>query len=313
MPRPTGGFGGSGSSGGGFGGGSRGGGFGGGYHHHHHYHRPYGGFFFFPWRRPYYGYGGGCLGGLLSLFLLPIILLLFAGIFIFVSISELVVAIANGGVVQYNEQAYRQYSLAHYEAEFSADAANYEHNILVTFTTCEGYDYYYSISQIGNYLEDEVHTAFSQNGAFHRALNNSLLSEDYNDSLDRDLYSAITAVTASLKSNGDLFLAKPTDTYTPKSTVKNYDENIAFTGEMTTLALQKFTEETGISIVLIIDDEEAVFGKTFPTGTLVLGLVSLGIMVFAIVWIVKSVKAKNENAGRTDNTGGDYNDPRYWN
>ena len=82
---------------------------------------------------------------------------------------------------------------------------------------------------------------------------------------------------------------------------------------MTTLALQKFTEETGISIVLVIDDEDAVFGKTFPMGTLVLGLISIGIMVFAVVWIIKSVKAKKESAGRTDNSDGDYNDPRYWN
>ena len=79
--------------------------------------------------------------------------------------------------------------------------------------------------------------------------------------------------------------------------------------------MAQFAEDTGIPIVLIIEDEEDVFGKTFPAGTVVAGVLSLGFVVFATVWIVKASKAKKRAKREAENrrNGTDYNDPRYWN
>lgn len=309
MPGPAGG-----SGGGGFGGGSRGsggtGGFGGGYHHHH-YHRPYGGFFFFPWHRPYYGYGGGCLGGLLSLFLLPVILLLLAGIFVFVSISELVVAIANGGVVQYNERAFGDYADAQYAAAFSEYEETYEDNLLIVFTTTEDSDGYYTIVWAGDNITNEINYMFAENREYGVSLDKNINVSDYKYALDKNLAMVIDDMATAI-SRYEPFIEPSTGEKAPSRVINN-DETLSFTTATVQKSLDKFTEKTQIPIVLVIEDEEAVFGKTFPTGTVVFGLISLGIMVFAVVWIVKSVKAKKEASNRTENSSGDYNDPRYWN
>ncbi len=312
MPRASGGFGGGGSRGGGYGGG----GFGGGGYHHHHYHRPYRGFFFFPWHRPYFGYGG-FFGGFWGLFFLPIIILVLAGIFLISSILSLVSVIAQGGVVEFNLQKFKDYSYAEYTAAFSDESPeDYEYNLLLVFSTREGYDEYYTIAQVGNYLIDDVHYAFEENGPYHASIERSLQAENYNESLDRDLYSIITALTSTVKSYGDPYLRQRPKTPTvPESKVIEKDENLEFTGEMTKEAVAKFTEETGIPLVLVIEDEEDIFGKGVPAHIIISGVISLGISVFCIVWIVKSAKAKKQAKKEAENkqNGTDYNDPRYWN
>ena len=314
MPGPAGGGG-----GGGFGGGSRGGGggFGGGFgggHHHHHYHRPYGGFFFFPWRRPYYGYGGGCLGGIVGLFLLPIFILIFAGIFIVAAIVDLVATIANGGVVQYNERAFGEYADQQYKAEFSAYSETYEDNLLIVFTTTEDADGYYTIAWPGDNISNQINLMFGKDGAYGTSIRKNVNTKDYKYALDKNLSMVIDEM-ASQASRYESFIEK-TDGERAPSKVINRDEDLDFTVTTVQKSLDNFTEETGIPIVLIVDDEEDVFGKTFPVGTVVLGVIGLAFATFAIVWIVKSVKAKkNGPSGRGNDTPGgtDYNDPRYWN
>ena len=310
MPGPAGGGG-----GGGFGGGSRGGGgggFGGGYGGHRHYHRPYGGFFFFPWRRPYYGYGGGCLGGIVGLFLLPIFILIFAGIIAVASIIELVGAIANGGVVQYNERAFQEYADAQYKAEFSEYSETYEDNLLIVFTTTEDADGYYTIVWAGDNISDGINLMFGKNAEYAASLNKNLNTEDYKYALDKNLSMVINEM-AAYASRYSSYIEPSTAPKAP-SRVINRDEDLDFTTETVQKSVDKFTDKTGIPIVLIIDDEEDVFGKSFPVGTVVLGVISLAFVTFAVVWIVKSVGARRKAKSGTDTPGAtDYNDPRYWN
>ena len=243
--------------------------------------------------------------------MLPIILLLFAGIFVFVSISELIVAIANGGVVQYNERAFGDYADAQYYAAFSEYADTYDDNILIVFTTTEDADGYYTIVWAGDNITNEVSYLFTENRAYGVSLNKNINTADYKYALDKNLAMVIDDMATAVSAY-ESFIEESVGEKAPSRVINN-DEALSFTTQTVQKSLDKFTEKTDIPIVLVIDDEEAVFGKTFPMGTLVLGLISIGIMVFAVVWIVKSVKAKKESAGRTDNSDGDYNDPRYWN
>jgi uncharacterized membrane protein len=147
-------FGGGGPRGGGFGGGSfGGGGFGHGphgYHHHHHYHRPFFGFY-----RPYgYGYGGGgCLGGLLGVLMMPIIILIVATSLIF-GVFGSFFRVAKGGNVTYNEPELQSFANQQYAKEFSSSTA-YEDNLLIVFLVNDERDGYYTIAWIGDNVASE--------------------------------------------------------------------------------------------------------------------------------------------------------------
>lgn len=323
MPRPSSGFSGSGGRGssGGYSGGRGGSG---GYGHgprgphgpYRHYGPHYGGFFFFPWRRRYYGYGG-FYGGFFALFFLPILILIIAAIFLISSIVSLVSIVSQGGVVTYDSAKFRDYALTQYDAQFDPTSAGYEDNILIVFSTVEGYDEYHVQAMIGNNIIDGITYMFDSGKEFDRALTKHLLADDYSTSLDRCLYSAIDDLTQYASSYSSSFLKAPAaGTEHKSSRVINMDEALTgFSGEYTQTALDAFTEETGISVVLIIEDEEDIFGRSVPAYVIVSGVISLGICIFAGVWIFKAIKAKKQanNSGRNSGDSTDYNDPRYWN
>ena len=86
-------------------------------------------------------------------------------------------------------------------------------------------------------------------------------------------------------------------------------------------ALEKFTEATGISIVIVVDDMEAVFGKSFTGEDIFTIIIMVGLVILAIYLIVKAVKSRknggnggNANAnGNTNNGNGNngYDKSRY--
>lgn len=310
MPRASSGF--SGSGGRGAGGGYSGG-YGGGGHYHRHYG---GGFFFFPWRRPYYGYGGGFFGGLFGLFFLPIILLLFAGLILVTSVISLISVLAQGGVVQYDRQEFQNYAKAAYAEHFDPKSTGYEDNLLIFIATVEGYDTYHAIGVVGDNINDPIYYMFDEGGAFDAALYKALPNEDYNVSFDRDLRAAIYTLETEVLKNDKIFLKSPTAAKRDAEVIIK-DENLSdfpkdgYTYE----ALESFSEKTGINVVLIIQDEEAVFGRTVPASVIISGILSLIICIFAGVWIYKSAKARKRAKREQENrqNGTDYNDPRYWN
>ncbi len=317
MPRSSSGFSGSGGRGnGGFsGGGGRGGYGGGGYHHHHHYG---GGFFFFPWHRPYYG------GGLFSLLFLPIIILVFALIFLVSSIVTLISVVSQGGIVIYDPVVFDNKATAAYEQYFDPKSETYEDNLLIYFSTEEGYADYHGIGIAGNNLQREILYMFDEGGSFEVALEKAFTGKNYDKSFDRNMYDVITDLKIEASKLNSAFVDKPQEDTVKDPVLFVGDKNLTdfktdekgYTSEgYTYRGLKEFTEATGINVVMIIDDAESIFGRTIPASVIISGVISLGICIFAVVWIVKSVKAKKnaERARENQRNGTDYNDPRYWN
>ncbi len=304
-----------GSGGGGFGGGSRGGG-GGGYRGGHGGgYRPYGGFFFFPWRRPYYGFGGGFFGGLFGLFFLPIIILLLAAVILVVSIVSLVSAIVNGGVVQPSEAKLQAYADEQYAAIYGDFKEAYEDNILIVFTTTENFDGYYTIAWAGDNISTKINLMFGADAEFGDAMDRCVLVDNggYKSSLSRNLAMMVDLMRDSI--SGYTPFVKENSAPHAEGQIINRDEDLDFNTETVKTALDAFTEETGIPISIIVEDEEDVFGKGIPPSTIIWGIISIVICIFAGVWIYKSAKAKKAAKRSEENrrNGTDYNDPRYWN
>ena len=318
MPGPGGGgFGGGGSRGGGgfgggFGGGSRGGGgFGGGYHghHHHHYHRPlfFGGW---GWGPRYYG-GGGCLGGLLGMMFLPVILIfLMVGVLI-MNLTTTLSVVANGGLVNYNYDRLEEYALEQYAEEFSSTSA-YEDNILIVVVTAENnydFDWY---GCVGWHIDGEISNMFGGN---QTTLGGAMLSnvnqQSYKNSLTRDLSNVMITMEKAvvnkrlassftcheMRTEYESHITNKTDLYIDTSVVNN--------------ALQSFTEETDIPVVIVVEEAEDVFGKYMPAQTIITIVIIVILIGLAIFLIIRGKRNKKNNQnnqnGQNNYNNGNYN------
>lgn len=309
MPGPGGGArGGGGFGGGGFGrgGGGGGGGFHHGPHHHHHHYGPrHHGFWFFG-PRYYYG-GGGFFGGFFAFLLLPIIMLLIVGIIFIASIGDAVTAFTEGGVVQYDEEKLQDFADSQYREIYGSSTA-YEDNILIVFLTDEDYQQYAYIAWVGDHIKTNVNYMFGSNSTeLGRAMSNAVNTSSYKYSLDSNLASVVESMQNKITALGDAsHFNCPEEHVQVKSTFKNYT-NLDMTAETVGTALSNFTNETGISISLVVEDAEEVFGKTMPGDyvfTIIVCLVVIGVAIYLIVRGVKNRK----NGGNGDNG---YNNNGY--
>lgn len=311
MPGPGGGArGGGGFGGGGFGRGGSSGGFGGGgyggpHHHHHHYGPRRFGFWF--WPRPYY-YGGGFFGGFFAFLLLPIIMLLIVGIVLISSIGPAITAFTEGGVVQYDEEKLQDFADSQYREIYGASTA-YEDNILIVFLTDEDYQEYAYGAWVGDHINTDVNYMFGARSTdFGRAMSNAINTNSYKYSLDSNLASVIEAMQKKIASlgtdhfncneNHDLAICR----------FENYS-NVDMTVETVDTALKSFTAATGISISIVVEDAEEVFGRTMPGSyviTLLICLVFIGVAVYLIVRGVKNRKNGSGGDGGYNNGNG-YN------
>ena len=317
MPGP-----GGGSRGGGFGGGSRGGGgfggggFGGGSFGGPHHHGPRGYWggprrpYFGGWyRRPYYGYGGGgCLGGLLGVLLLPIVLILMVSVMLISIVGSAVSNVANGGSVYYDETVLQQYADDQYAAEFFS-YSNYENNLLIVFLANEEADGYYAIAWVGDNIHNEINYMFGdETTTFGRVMQGSINREYYAYSLDSNLANVMDQMGNRIDALGleSSFRTQKESANPPSSHLTNHS-SLSLTEETVNDSLKAFTEKTGIPAVIVVDTMENVFGKTIPVGDIITVIVLLAILGVAIYLIVRTLKNRKNDGGNGDNNNNNYN------
>lgn len=293
--------GGSRGSGGGFGGGSRGGY--GGYHHpHHHYHGPrmifLGGF----WpRRCYYG-GGGFFHGFFGMLILPIIILL---LFMTVMLGAFLNSFGNilaGGTVEYDEVEMEDYAIARYYEYFDQGDPAFEENILVTFVTVPETDGYYVIAICGYDLSYAVQDLYgNEETAFGRAFTSSI-AEQYKYSLPSNLGSAIEKMISPTVNAGG---ADSTPSNAESKFINKTD--LAISESVVMRSIEKFADETGIPLVLVVDDETDVFKKSIKADDIIIVLIMLVLTIALILLIIRCCRAKKYDPNNPPNGGG-YNE-----
>lgn len=309
MPGP-----GGGSRGGGFGGGSRGsgggprgsggshhGGFGGGnhgghhrpHHHHHHHHIP-----FFGFRRPYYGYGRGFFNGLTGMIIAPIIILLIVISLlssIFGSISSSISNVASGGQILYDNPKMEDYADARYREEFDS-AVGYEDNILLVFLVDEERTGYYTIAWVGDNIDNNIYDMFGNEYTEYGQEMKESINKYYENSLSKNLASLVDGmadriVNLSLSSSFEHKSQSPGEY---KSHVTNRSD-LALNDETVNRSLEEFTEDTGIPIVIVVDNIENVFTKTINTADIMTVILALVILAVAIYFIYRAFKSRDDN------------------
>lgn len=256
--------GGAGGRGGGFsGGGFSGGGFRGGssfrptprpVHHHHPrpMHRHHG-----PGMGGYPG-GNGCgCGGILMLPILFFLLLamLFGKTGTQVS-PEPDVQIGQGS---YDERSIEDYAAQQYEAAFGTASA-YEDNLLLTFLISENRSDFSYIAWVGDHINDATFGLLGGNDTLLGRTLERYVQYGYENTLSDDLSRALGSLA------GEITAASPqgsylcTETHSAPADQLVNDSSLSLDEQMLRTALREFTDETGIPIVLVIEDEADIFG-----------------------------------------------------
>lgn len=246
---------------------------------------------------------------MLGLLMFPLVILLVVSLMLFGYVGSVFANLANGGIISYNETTFQQYADKQYAQEFGSSVATYEDNVLIVFLANEERDGYYTIAWVGDNINYQINEMFGdEQTAFGRAMINSINSEYYEYSLDSNLALAMNSMTnnisaLNLKSS---FVTEPTAESTVKSHITN-KTSISITQATVNTALEAFTEETGITAVIVVDTMENVFGKNMPVGDIIFLVLMVGVIIFAIVWIVKTVKNRKNNGGNGQNGQGQNN------
>lgn len=324
MAGPGGSFKGGGSYGGGgsFSGGGRGyGGYGGYGGHRGHYH---GGYFFYGprfgmfgfgprWYRPYYGgyYGGGLFGGLFALLMLPIILVLVAAVMLLSSVGTAFSAVANGGVVQFNETKFEEFAGAEYASAFGTN----ENNILLVVSVPEDYEEAMDfITYRGDYLNQYILDATAGQGSAIDSIVKNTVPKKYDNAMTQ----ALAGVTEKLAYHIEGLNLKSSFRYDtqPDPNAESYLVNksqLEINETTVNLALNYFTETTDVPMVIVVADAEDIFGRTIPLGawvTIIIALALIGIAVWLFVRnLLDKRQAKKNGFGKGDknNSSGGYN------
>ena len=133
--------------------------------------------------------------------------------------------------------------------------------MLIVFLTNESADAYYTIAWIGDNIRNEINYMFGDEYTeFGDAMLRSINDSYYAYSLDANLASVMEIMTGKIvELNLDSsFKSESYNAGTVESHVTNYTD-FDLTEETINISLRKFTEETGIPAVIVIDSMESVF------------------------------------------------------
>ncbi len=265
---------------------------------------------FFGYRRPYYG-GGGCLGGLLGILMLPILILLIVSIVLVGTISSAFGNVFSGGTIDYSEQEIQRYADQRYAEIFSDNAAAYEDNLLIVVLTNEAADGYYAIAWVGDNVHVSITDMFGAEGTtFYNVMRSSINEEYFEFSLDANLAAVMRKMAdhVEAKNLSASHYAPYSHETSPESKLYNHT-SLSLTEATVNTALAEFTERTNIPAAIVVDTTENAFGRNLSFADIFTVIVCVVLMIVAIVMIVKALKnRKNGNGGNGANGGnGGYN------
>ena len=231
----------------------------------------------------------------------------------FTTVSSAFSNVTRGGISKYDEMKFQDYADEQYAAEFGSATESYEDNILLVFLVEdeEFYDYSF-IAWVGDNINPKISDMFgNEQTQFGRAIESSGINSDsYKYSLDSGIASVITKMQGHIESLG---LSSSFTTPSVGNKVKSHLNNktaIELTDTTVNNALAKFTEETGISIIVIVEDIEDVFPKKLEFADIFTVVIAVAMVVVAIVIIVKAVKKKKNGGNNSNNNNNNRHNNR---
>lgn len=269
-------------------------------------HRPSGGFSGGSSNRGgghgYYHYGrGGLFGGIIGILLAPIIIMGVALIFLIVNLYTAITALTQGGLVVYDNAKLEEYANTTYNSYFAEESIR-EDGLMVFVIVHEDNSELSYVTWAGDNIHSDINNLFASDGAFGKAVNDSVNVDSYKFSLSKDVSKVMEIMTTEV-SNLNLessFVEDHDLTKAPKSQLVNKSE-ITVNAQTVNTALEKFTKETGIPTAVVIADAEDVYGRTMPVGSIIISVITfvvIGVCVFIIIRSIRRKKMIEDDLGQ---------------
>jgi hypothetical protein len=242
---------------------------------------------------------------MMAILLLPIIILLFAGLLLLSTFSSAFNSVMTGGQITYNEKDFQNYANQQYIAEFGDESAypgqDYEDHILLVFLVEDEtyYDYAY-IAWVGDDIDDEINYMFGGSGTqLGYAVENSGInaSGSYQYSLDKGISSVVRQMQRNIEA---LNIRDPYYCQSEKSTYESHLTNkskVNIRDKTVNDALADFTAATGIGIAVVVEDAEEVLPRHFDYFSLIIAITLIIVAIVLIVVAIKNRKKKDDDDG----------------
>lgn len=212
-------------------------------------------------------------------------------------LGSTVMELVNGGSVRYDEASLQQYADSQYAQAFGGTA--YEDNLLIVFLTDpDGYDFTY-IAWVGDHIAPEISDLLGDNSTeLGRAMASYISDTDYTYSLDTDLARVIKVIGQKIK-DMDLsgsFTCQETNADAQSRLINRTD--LPMTEETVNQALGKFTEITGIPCVIVVEEAEAVFGRSMSMGTIAITVVAVVVLAVILAGMIRNRRNRGNGEDR---------------
>ena len=216
--------------------------------------------------------------------------------------GSVISTVAKGGEVTYSEAEFQAYAQQQYDTFYGdVPASEYEEKLLLIFLTTEEMEEYYCIAWVGNEIRTEINYLFgNEQTAFGRVVQSSI-NPYYEYSLGSNLTVIMDSMRAEIEHlglsssfRGEAAKVEPTD-----SKLVNYT-SLNISPETVNDALADFTASTGIETVIVVQTDEAVFGRGIPEGDIVILVIMVALAALAVVAIVKNLRDRKKKAEREE-------------
>lgn len=200
----------------------------------------------------------------------------------------------------YSEETFQDYANDQYKQEFGSSSA-YEDNMLLVFLVDEDYYNYYYIAWVGDHIATDINHLMGNNETeLGRQMNNYINQTNYKYSLDSDLASVMNAMTKAVEQLGVENSFTCSEEHIQVQSHMTNHTAIDLTAETVNTALTAFTDATGISVVVVVEDAADVFASSASSYTwsglstpVIVGIVVAVVAVIVIVLVVKDRKKNN--------------------
>jgi hypothetical protein len=219
-------------------------------------------------------------------------------------------AATSGGEIHYeNRDKLYAYESQQYDAIFNSAKEGYEDGLMVVFLTYDNnqtYDYY---CWNGNHVNNQIVNAISDYNSL-----GTYLDDNYSYRLGYSYAQFLNDVTADIKDLGVSSFSCSEEHTQTQSQYINYTEISSVKDEDLQVALYEFTKTTGITLAVVFEDADEVFGVDYTE--MIIGIVTIVVLVGAavacIVFSVRKYKqAKASRGGGSDGGSGDDQDVFY--
>ncbi len=231
----------------------------------------------------------------MAMVLLPVILILVAALLIFSVFGSAFSTLTTGGDVVYNEEAYQDYANDMYYKEFGAAAA-FEDNLLLVLLVEEDYYDYNFIAWVGDDIQTDINYMFgNESSELGRAIAGSAINGDsYKYSMGQGISQVMDTMGDKIEALGlDSSFICDEEHIGVDSHITNYTDLTINTATVER-ALDEFTTKTGIPVVVVIEYQEAVFGKTISGADIVSLIIAIALIALGVVLFVKFFKKRKQ-------------------